>query len=1409
VKKKINLKAVLILTAVLLSLGGAVHFVHAFQIKRNAVGLRDQADLVEKEGKSWQALGFWAQYVGMVPDDTDALARHALLFEKTTRDKPAARARAFFKLENVLRRDPKREDIRRLAALVAMEFRRYPDAKEHLSKLRDANPKDASLVKWMAYCASGEEQYEKAAELFRKALSLDEHDIELYVGYASLLRQKLDQAETADQQIEAMIEANKELTDAKEVSNTRMEAARYYYRTKQWEKAAEHLTYAMDKLNVRTVGVFLLAADVARARNNTADAQKYYEQGLKLHPDDRGLKQSLARLLHATGHRVEATNIAVILLKKALDPPPGAQPKAPADDFFLADLLLLVDQPELARKAIAQFKQKGAKVQAEFLEGRLAMHEEAWAEARKHLEYVRGRRGAPPDLVREANLYLATCYEYLANQDQQLEACHRSLQGNPQWLPGRIARAACLASMGRTEPAIGEYQKLAKEAIPGARLKLARLLLDRNLGLPPDRQDWASVQQELDKVTPGPSDGIAVQLLRAEVLFAQKKLEEARKVAEVERDRDPKQIAPWMFLVSLAQIQGKTEFTKQLIDEAEKKTGKQVEWTISRLRLRVRSEAPAEIKRELSRIEKELSQYPENDHAKLLLELADTYNLAGETDSAIRLWKMVADRKPNDIRVRFRLLEAALASSREAEAQDWLAEIRRVEGPDGAVGTYGEAALLVRRAQIERTSGNLVAMNALLSTARPRLAAAAALSPSWSRVPFLEANIFEMRNQQDKAMEKYQAALDRGDKRLGVLRRMILLLHEKGRYSDAEALMRKIPDEMLVSSGLKRIKAELSLLGNKDGDPAQVRARALAMARKAVQETSADYQDWMWLGHIAAAAEQPEEAEKALRKARDLKRDAPAAWAALISLLARTDATKAEVEILNAKRELKEQSPLVVAAGYEALGKKELAAESYRAALEKQPRDMTLLRNAAAFYRRDGKSTQAEAILRKILEPSTAASEAAAAWARRNLALTLAARGTFQQFQEAQDLLDKNHKLLGDTEEDRRTSALVLASQPSQRRKAIALFVALSGDQTPAPDTQFLLAQLYEADGKWDMAKVHLQNLVSTQEDNATYLARLVFLLLRHNEPDIALPHVLRLTKLKPNTLETVMLHARVLKANGRQLDAINAVHAFARSGNGPLAQVAYLFEELGQKDEAEVKFREFAAASKRPEDQLILASFLARADKIGEALAICEQAWQTCAPETVGFTSVVVLRAGRATEAQGQQVEKRLKEALAKYPAKRGFVQLLAEFHDYYGHDQQAVALYRDLLQSNPRSVSALNNLAVLLALKGKGADALPLIEKAIEIAGPQPELLDTRAMVHLSERHPEQALSDLDEAISLGPTPLFYFHKARAFQMKSDRSNAQTSLEKAKNGGLTPADLPRLEQPHLQSLEKELRGG
>jgi tetratricopeptide (TPR) repeat protein len=137
-----------------------------------------------------------------------------------------------------------------------------------------------------------------------------------------------------------------------------------------------------------------------------------------------------------------------------------------------------------------------------------------------------------------------------------------------------------------------------------------------------------------------------------------------------------------------------------------------------------------------------------------------------------------------------------------------------------------------------------------------------------------------------------------------------------------------------------------------------------------------------------------------------------------------------------------------------------------------------------------------------------------------------------------------------------------------------------------------------------------------------------------------------------------------------------------------------------------------------------------------------------------------------------------------------------------------QTERLYRKVLQASSENLEALNNLAWLLAFEGgKDREALELIDRAIEIAGSHPSLLDTRAVVYLQMGKPEQAIGDLREALTLNPQkPLLYVHLARAHQMSHRQEEARKALQRAVELGMKPESIDPLEQPAMNGLRQEL---
>src|SRR5581483_8763231 len=136
-------------------------------------------------------------------------------------------------------------------------------------------------------------------------------------------------------------------------------------------------------------------------------------------------------------------------------------------------------------------------------------------------------------------------------------------------------------------------------------------------------------------------------------------------------------------------------------------------------------------------------------------------------------------------------------------------------------------------------------------------------------------------------------------------------------------------------------------------EPEAMRRLALEQARQAVPADSKDHRDHLWLGQVAAAAGQRDQAEQSFRRACALNGAAPESWTALILFLARTDPKRAEAELPNARRQLpKDTAPLALAACYEALGKAEQAEAQYNTALAERPTDPAVLLLAGSYYAR-------------------------------------------------------------------------------------------------------------------------------------------------------------------------------------------------------------------------------------------------------------------------------------------------------------------------------------------------------------------------------------------------------------------------------------------------------------------------
>ena len=258
----------------------------------------------------------------------------------------------------------------------------------------------------------------------------------------------------------------------------------------------------------------------------------------------------------------------------------------------------------------------------------------------------------------------------------------------------------------------------------------------------------------------------------------------------------------------------------------------------------------------------------------------------------------------------------------------------------------------------------------------------------------------------------------------------------------------------------------------------------------------------------------------------------------------------------------------------------------------------------------------------------------------------------------------------------------------------------------------------------------------------------------------------------------------------------------------------ASLAEMSGQLELTEELYTKIRDDSKTIEGAVEYLSFLSRRARFGEALELWERIRAGLPIGIQARTLAAIVRAGKAPSEVCSRAEGLLRDMLTEIPNEKTDEQIpvllaLADLYDLQERFAEARAVYGRILESDPRNIAALNNLAILNSHADKPADrqrAVGLIDQAIEIVGPLPTLLDSRAMVKLSLDQLDSATQDLREALDQDSSPMFWLHLAYVQVRKNDIRGASESLERASDPKVDADKLHPLERPFFDELRRRL---
>ena len=385
--------------------------------------------------------------------------------------------------------------------------------------------------------------------------------------------------------------------------------------------------------------------------------------------------------------------------------------------------------------------------------------------------------------------------------------------------------------------------------------------------------------------------------------------------------------------------------------------------------------------------------------------------------------------------------------------------------------------------------------------------------------------------------------------------------------------------------------------------------------------------------------------------------------------------------------------------------------------------------------------------------------------------------------------------------------------QTSRRGDAIKLLEPLDQSNQLGTNEQFILAKAYLSERLESKYQSQMNKLLASGVKNPRHMVHFVDFLLDRRELGQAEHWVAELRRLLPRSLSRARTggsSARPAEAHARAAGA--ACSTVSVSSRMRSASVAGLFERFGFAREAEAACRAFIARNpNEPERVLVLASFLARQDRTKEAIALLDLAWKTCRPEAVALTALVLYVAPSADENLKHRVEVWVAEALRKSPSAAGLLgPRLAAVYCRQGRFDEAEALLRQSLLSDPENVETLNNLAWELALRepGEPREALRLIDRAIEKSGLIPTFVDTRAVALIRMGEPDRAVRELSAARAADPRNVsLAFHLAWACEAAGKADEAMKTFQIALELGLRPEARHPLERGLYDRLRAEAR--
>lgn len=1450
--RRLNVKLALWLVGITIFSVVGVHFLHGYQLDRNANFLKVQAEQAREAGDTNEAIKKYNQYLRHRDDREgyQALAELVVAAAKEPDATPRDKFRAYTILEEAIRRHEDLDGVRASLIDYTMMMRRFADAIDHIEILHDHGNNDPELEYKTALCHfySGEKDdarkklfeivgYDPITKQFAVEPPATAKEVEAFVFLSQLLRSD-NQPEVADAVMQQLVTWNPDSSEA-HLALGRDLLTRWQAISDELPDAAQRKEELLTTAKAEFDKAFKLAPDdadtllaVATAAMLESDfdkAQELLDRARKEHPDRQEVYVRLSELALSRGDASKATEELQAGLKESSNVRRILEQ--------LVEVQFQVKDFEAVRATCKRMREVDA-IPPEFIryqEARLKLAEGNVIEATRDFEQVRpAMERLSKEYGQRVNSLLAQCYQQLGLPDRQLEIYEELLRSYPNLLVARLGQATALQSLGRHNEAGTAVALLvrAAESYPAIRGAVLQIVINQELSKPQDERNWEAVDKIAGMLYEDPSrPAWQNSLLKAELLMVQDRDQEAREILVPLRKEAPKEVSVWLSLCKLLARDEKTrDQVPRLLDYAEREVGDVAALRLQRLQaiLRAGGENTAQ---ELKKMEQGIDKFSEAEQQSLLLQLGFAYLRTGDYAGGQRCWKKVLATDPKNAHLRQLMFEAAQENKDDAGMQQIVKDMADSPyfGPQSTLYIYCDASRRLQNFSLERKGKSTPLTEAdhkVLADVRQKVDQAIGERNGWAPLYRVRAEVEQLQGNVDGAIDNYQRSLRFSRVRQGtVARRLVTLLYASRRFAEANEALKylsdaEIPDEM-------RQMVEDAKIRSGDSEA------ALKMAREDIQEHPDSPTGYIRYGQILDSLGHNDEAEQAYRKATEVGPELALSWDLLVRRLMGNRKKNEAVEAARAASKSLSTEPLAVARLFQRVDDLERAEQLYLSALKEKPNDLATLHQVAEFYVASNRHDVAMKYLDQMIgqEPSSDSKATAEVnWARRRKAACLALRADYHNVMAAVNLIQQNEEQGKLARVDMLGIIELLRDRPehTSRVKAIEIFEQLRKTGALSPRQMAALSQLYEHEGRWQDAKNVMLSAVNSGSNDIQVLLLFTEMLLNHDDADEAERFMDRAEELIAKSTTAVppalneaaaTLRAQLLVRDGEK-DRAAALMEGLLSRPLPqnqlprLGQIARRMEKLGLLEATERLLVEYMEQDVR--GAIALAAFRGRQGNVEEAFRLLTEARKNQTAVEILSVAMETLRyyPKEVTKERCQMLEEWAKSALETEANKDRIKLLLAELYDLQGRYDEVVEIYRAILADPEAGLAqkavAQNNLAFVLAAINptpeRASEALELINASIQILGPRADLLDTRAVAYLALGNTDKAAADVRIAAADVPSVAKYYHLAQIEKRIGNTDAARDAMAKAMelhgdHNPFTPA-----ERKGFEALQQQL---